>query len=234
MTTGVPLTLDGMICCMQVSRQTLCYVFRPGDRGQQQVLLGRKKRGFGAGKIMGLGGHAEPGESDIACALREVYEEAGITIVPESVTQRAALTFIFPARPELNALVIVFIGKQWSGQVQESDEITPEWFDVASRPSIRCGMTTSTGSRACSLASRWSPPSPTTSHAPWSRTPTSRCTRHGNVRTKIPLAHAYRRANCTGDRLRPGMIRTRAPDRHATWSFVERVTRIELALSAWE
>lgn len=119
---------------MQVSRQTLCYVFRPGDRGQQQVLLGRKKRGFGAGKIMGLGGHAEPGESDIACALREVYEEAGITIVPESVTQRAALTFIFPARPELNALVIVFIGKQWSGQVQESDEITPEWFDVASPP----------------------------------------------------------------------------------------------------
>jgi len=88
---------------MALSRQTLCYVFRPGDRGQQQVLLGRKRRGFGTGKIMGLGGHADPGESEAACALREVQEESGIAIVPESLTWRAALTFIFPARPELNA-----------------------------------------------------------------------------------------------------------------------------------
>jgi 8-oxo-dGTP pyrophosphatase MutT (NUDIX family) len=63
------------------SRQTLCYVFRPGERGQQQVLLGRKQRGFGTGMIIGLGGKARPGESDAACAVRELHEEAGT--VPE-------------------------------------------------------------------------------------------------------------------------------------------------------
>ena len=38
------------------------------------MLLGRKKRGFGAGMIMGLGGKAGPGEADAACAVREVGE----------------------------------------------------------------------------------------------------------------------------------------------------------------
>jgi 8-oxo-dGTP diphosphatase len=53
---------------MPLSRQALCYMFRSGKAGQLQVLLGRKKRGFGAGMIMGLGGKAGPGESDAACA----------------------------------------------------------------------------------------------------------------------------------------------------------------------
>jgi hypothetical protein len=66
-----------MLLRMSVSTQTLCYVFRPGEGGRQQVLLGRKKRGFGAGMIMGLGGKAGPGESEAACAVREAGEEAG-------------------------------------------------------------------------------------------------------------------------------------------------------------
>lgn len=76
---------------MAVSRETLCYVFRSGEDGQRQVLLGRKKRGFGTGKIMGLGGKVEPGESDAACAVREAGEEAGITVAPGSPTWRAEL-----------------------------------------------------------------------------------------------------------------------------------------------
>jgi 8-oxo-dGTP diphosphatase len=115
---------------MSVRRQALCFVFRQGDCGQQQILLGRKKKGFGAGKIMGLGGHVDAGESEAACALREVREEAGIVIVPSSATQRATFTFVFPTRPDWNAVVTVFFGQRWNGQIRESDEITPEWFDV--------------------------------------------------------------------------------------------------------
>ena len=123
-----------MMRCVPVSRETLCYVFRPGEGGRQQVLLGRKKRGFGAGMIMGLGGKAEPGESEAACAIREAGEEAGIAVDPDSLARRAELSFVFPARPELDAVVIVFFGRRWSGKPRESEEMAPEWFDVGSVP----------------------------------------------------------------------------------------------------
>ena len=117
-----------------VSRQALCYVFRPGQGGRQQVLLGRKKRGFGAGMIMGLGGKARPGESGAACAVREAGEEAGIAVDPGGLARRAQLSFVFPARPELDAVVTVFFGQRWSGEPQESEEMSPAWFDVTALP----------------------------------------------------------------------------------------------------
>src|SRR3990172_12157236 len=55
---------------------TLVFVIRDGE-----ILLMRKKRGLGAGKINGPGGRLEPGESVEACALREVHEELRVTPV---------------------------------------------------------------------------------------------------------------------------------------------------------
>jgi 8-oxo-dGTP diphosphatase len=109
-----------MIGRMPIRRQTLCFVFRRGEQEQQQILLGRKNKGFGTGKIMGLGGHVDPGESEVACALREVHEEAGIIVAPDSTTWRATITFFFPGNPDLNAVVTVFFSERWSGQVQAS------------------------------------------------------------------------------------------------------------------
>lgn len=117
---------------MPPTRQTLCYVFR--DVGVRQVLLGRKLRGFGAGMIMGLGGHVEPGESDAQAALREVREESGVEIDPSSLSRRATLTYSFPAKPSLNARVGVFFGARWRGVVRDSDEIRPAWFPVDQLP----------------------------------------------------------------------------------------------------
>ena len=58
-----------------VDRATLGFVIRNG-----QILLIRKKRGLGAGKISGPGGRLEPGESFAACAVREVREELGVEV----------------------------------------------------------------------------------------------------------------------------------------------------------
>ena len=46
-----------------------------------KILLIRKKRGIGAGKVNGPGGKFEPGETALQCVLREVREESGLTEV---------------------------------------------------------------------------------------------------------------------------------------------------------
>ena len=55
---------------------TLCFV-----RDNGRVLMIRKKRGLGAGKINGVGGRLERGESPLAGILREAQEELGITLL---------------------------------------------------------------------------------------------------------------------------------------------------------
>ena len=50
---------------------TLCFIVND----QQEILLGRKKRGLGAGKANGLGGKREDGETFRQCAVRELFEE---------------------------------------------------------------------------------------------------------------------------------------------------------------
>jgi len=104
---------------------TLLFVVRDG-----QVLLIRKKRGLGAGKINGPGGHVHDGESPLACAVREVEEELGIT--PLGVEPCGELRFQFT--DGLALLVYVFRASDCRGEPQESDEATPFWVPVEEIP----------------------------------------------------------------------------------------------------
>jgi 8-oxo-dGTP diphosphatase len=51
---------------------TVCFLLN--REPVQQVLLGFKKAGFGAGKYAGIGGRQEPGETIAMAAIREVEE----------------------------------------------------------------------------------------------------------------------------------------------------------------
>jgi 8-oxo-dGTP diphosphatase len=118
---------------VSLTRQTLLYVFR-GEPPGHEVLLGEKLQGFGAGMIMGLGGHVEDGETDAEAAVREAHEEAGVRVEVVDVSRRATVTYRFPAKPSLDAEVAVFIGEAWTGHVTASEELRPEWFPVAQVP----------------------------------------------------------------------------------------------------
>ena len=61
-----------------MNRTTLCYI----ECGGKLLMMQRnkKKDDENAGKYVGLGGHFEEGETPEACVLREVREEAGITL----------------------------------------------------------------------------------------------------------------------------------------------------------
>jgi 8-oxo-dGTP diphosphatase len=99
-----------------------------------KVLLGRKKRGFGEGRVVGPGGKVEPGELPIHAAAREVAEETGLKIHPADLAEVAWITYRFPARPAWDQDATVFLTRQWSGEVQESDEISPRWWPTDAPP----------------------------------------------------------------------------------------------------
>jgi len=99
-------------------RATLLFVRRDG-----QVLLIRKKRGLGAGKINGPGGRLDNGESPLQCAIREVQEELRVT--PTNVQLRGELAFQFVDGYAL--FVSVFSAEGCDGEPQETDEAAPIW-----------------------------------------------------------------------------------------------------------
>ena len=99
-------------------------------KDQDQVLLIRKKRGHGAGKINGPGGKIDPGETPLQAALRETREETGIE-VPEA-TLMAEFRFL-----DLVALQwygYVFLADAWTGTPRETTEADPFWCPISELP----------------------------------------------------------------------------------------------------
>ena len=90
------------------------------------VLLGEKKRGFGAGLWNGFGGKVDLADASIEhAALRELKEECGIDAL--DATRRGVLTFHYADAP--NPMEThVFHASAFEGTVAESDEMRPAWF----------------------------------------------------------------------------------------------------------
>lgn len=99
---------------------TLCLVVQDG-----RVLLGMKKRGFGAGRWNGFGGKVEAGETVEAGARRELREEAGIEA--PSLAAIGTLTFRFEGDP-VALEVHVFRADAFVGSPEETEEMRPAWF----------------------------------------------------------------------------------------------------------
>lgn len=105
---------------------TLCIVHR-----HPQVLLGMKKRGFGVGRWNGFGGKVEPEEAIEAAAIRELEEECGLKAL--AITKIGVLDFEFENDPKVLETHI-FKVTEFEGEMQETDEMRPEWFQADSIP----------------------------------------------------------------------------------------------------
>lgn len=103
----------------------LCFVMREG-----QILLIRKKRGLGAGKINGPGGRLEKGETALQSAIRETQEEIGVT--PTDLEHVGELFFQFLDGYKLH--VAVFAAEGCVGELRETDEATPIWTKIEEIP----------------------------------------------------------------------------------------------------
>jgi len=97
---------------------TLVFVVREG-----RILLIRKKRGLGAGKINGPGGRLERGESPLDCAVREVQEELRTT--PTGLEMCGENRFQFVDGYSIH--VYVFRATGCDAEPQETEEAAPIW-----------------------------------------------------------------------------------------------------------
>ncbi len=108
-----------------------------GEKIPMRVALGIKKKKIGAGLYNGVGGGIEDGESAAESAVREAFEEWGVTLDQASLTLRGVIDFhntksdgeCFTCR------VYVFISPPWQGEARASDEMgAPEWFALDALP----------------------------------------------------------------------------------------------------
>lgn len=100
-------------------------------RERNKLLLAMKKRGFGEGKWNGPGGKCEPGEAPLQTAMRECQEEVGV--VPVGLEQVAALHFTMNSLQE-SIKSTVYMCNAYKGILRETDEMRPQWFDIADIP----------------------------------------------------------------------------------------------------
>ncbi|MGB1249280.1 MAG: 8-oxo-dGTP diphosphatase [Candidatus Promineifilaceae bacterium] len=104
------------------------------DPSTGHVLLGHKKTGMGLGKVLGIGGHVDSGETPLQAIVREFSEETGAQVRPSDLVLAAEMTFRFPNKPHYSMVVHNYIATTYSGTIGETDEIKPFWIAIDEIP----------------------------------------------------------------------------------------------------
>lgn len=103
-------------------------------RKDNKVLLGKKLRGFGMGKITAPGGKFEHGETPAECVVRECFEETGVRITKFEQVARVVYDDLHYKDKVERDLMHVFVATEWEGEPQDSDELDLEWYALRDIP----------------------------------------------------------------------------------------------------
>lgn len=112
-----------------MKNESTLILIREGDR----ILLGKKKRGFGAGRYNGFGGKLDSGETVLESVKRELKEEADIEVA--DILKIGEVTFYLNDDKDGEILFVhIYLGKGIIGTPIETEEMIPEWFDINAIP----------------------------------------------------------------------------------------------------
>lgn len=102
-------------------------------RREDEIMLAKKKRGFGVGKLNGVGGKIQSGETPEQAMIRECQEEIGVTpSCYEAMGTNSFTEYIDGQRKRL--MFHLYVASMWEGEPTETDEMAPGWFHVDSIP----------------------------------------------------------------------------------------------------
>lgn len=121
---------------MSLPEVCVVYLLRTGTDGLE-VLLGDKRTGLGQGKIVGIGGKLDPGETAWEAAVREVREETGVVVEASDLVEAGVIEYHFPTRTAWSQRSTVFVVRRWHGDPVQTAEITPRWYPLADVPYAR-------------------------------------------------------------------------------------------------
>lgn len=83
----------------------------------------RKKNDVNHDKYIGVGGKSLPDETPLECAMREVKEETGLTMIHPSY--RGTVCFSYPHLPDEK--IWIYTCTEYSGMIHEDNEGTLVW-----------------------------------------------------------------------------------------------------------
>ena len=113
---------------MEELNTTLLLIIKDG-----KILLPQKKRGFGEGKFNGVGGKIKENESVVNAMIRETKEEINVT--PKNYQQFGFTEFYeFYKDKEIKINMTTFVATDYEGDITESEEMKPYWFDINNIP----------------------------------------------------------------------------------------------------
>lgn len=111
-------------------------------RDGKVCLLRRQNTGYQDGKYCFPAGHKEPGETPMAGAIREAFEETGIRVDPASVTHAHTMHRMCHNResePNHERAAYFFTATRWEGEPTNAEEAKcdhVDWFNFDALPDM--------------------------------------------------------------------------------------------------
>jgi len=103
-----------------------CYIQKDGKT--LMLLRNKKESDINKNKYIGLGGKFEPGESPEECLIREVKEEAGVTL--NEYKLRGIVTFsTIDGDPQNQFCIFIYTASGYTGKIGSCDEGELHWID---------------------------------------------------------------------------------------------------------